>query len=108
MKITCSPIESNERGTDKTSAIQKTIIFGNMGAEYIKIFTDEMIVLETSDGSPLLGIIQSSKNNLDRLEAYSTEIQELYEIVITVGQKGNDRCDFPIKIKDIRSIERLD
>lgn len=79
-----------------------------MGLEYIKIFTDEWISLETSDGSLILGIIQSTKNNFEGFKDYSSEIQELSEIVITVKKKGNDRLDFPIKIKDIKSIERVD
>lgn len=79
-----------------------------MGPEYIKIFADEWISLETSDCSLLLGIIQSSKNNFDLIGNYSTEIQELHEIIFTVKQKGNDRFDFPIRIKDIQSIERVD
>lgn len=79
-----------------------------MSTTYIKIFTDEWVTLETSDGTKLSGIIQSSKNDFVRIENYSPEIQGLHEIVITVKQKGNDRWDFPIKIKDILSIERVE
>ncbi|MBO0322151.1 hypothetical protein J0X14_07580 [Muricauda sp. CAU 1633] len=79
-----------------------------MGAKYIKIFTNELVTLETSDGIILSGIIQSSKNDFDHIENYSPEIQGLHEIVITVKQKGNNRWDFPIKIKDFQSIERVE
>lgn len=78
-----------------------------MGASYIKIFTDEWVTLETIDALRLSGIIQSSKNQFDLLENYSTEIQELNEIVVTVKINGIDRLDIPIKIKDIGSIERM-
>lgn len=79
-----------------------------MEAKYIKIFTDEVVTLETSDASILSCIIQSSKNNFDQFENYSLEIQQLHEIIVTVHIKGNDRLDIPIKIKDIQSIERMD
>ncbi|GLU45421.1 hypothetical protein [Allomuricauda sp. NBRC 101325] len=79
-----------------------------MSAEYIKIFTDELVTLETSGGFLHTGIIQSSKNNFDHFEHFSAEIQELHEIVITLKEKGKDRWDFPIKIKDIISIVRVE
>ncbi|MHA7830208.1 MAG: hypothetical protein ACX93O_03855 [Flagellimonas sp.] len=79
-----------------------------MEAKYIKIFTDEVVTLETSDASILSCIIQSSKKNFAHFENCSPEIQELYEIIVTVNIKGKDRLDLPIKIKDIQSIERMD
>jgi hypothetical protein len=75
---------------------------------YIKIFADEMVMLETSDGSLLLGIIQSSKNNFDHFENYPTDIQELQEMVITVRLKSNYRLDLAVKMSDIQSIERIE
>ena len=77
-----------------------------MRINYISIFTDELIALEKIDGSKLKCIIQSKKNHLDEFEALSSELQDLHQIIVTVKTEGNKRLDFPIKIRDIHSIER--
>ena len=79
-----------------------------MAAKYIKIFTDEMVTLETSNALLFTGIIQSSKNSFEDFENYPAEIQELFEIVITAKIKGHNRLDFRIKLKNIQFIERVD
>lgn len=78
-----------------------------MGVNFIKIFVDELIVLEKVDGTKINCIIQSSKNNFELIHNLTTELQDLYEIVVTVNLHENKRLDFPIRIKDIHSIERI-
>lgn len=78
-----------------------------MGTKYIKIFADELIVLEKVDGTIINCVMQSSKNDFDRIQNLSPDLQDLYEIGVTVKLDDNKRLDFPVRIKDILSIEQV-
>lgn len=78
-----------------------------MEVKYIKIFADELIVLEKVDGTKINCIIQSSKNDFDRIQNLTADLQDLHEIVVTVKLEGDKRLDFPVRIKDILSIEQV-
>lgn len=77
-----------------------------MEVKYIRIFADELVVLEKVDGTIINCVMQSSKNDFDLLQNLTSDIQDLHEIVITIKLEGNKRLDFPVKIKDILSLER--
>lgn len=78
-----------------------------MTINLIKIFTDELVRLTMVDGSHNICIIQSSKNDIGALENLSSDLMGLHEIEVTVNCDGNIRLDFPIKIKDIHTLEKM-
>lgn len=77
-----------------------------MTINFIKIFVDELVCLTKVDGSTIICILQSSKNNFGELENLSSDLLDFHELVITVKVDEDKRLDFPIRIKDIHSIER--
>lgn len=71
------------------------------------MFADEFVVLEKVDGTEINCIIQSKKNDFDQIQNFTPDLQDIHEIVITVKLGCNERLDFPIRIKDILSLERI-
>lgn len=71
------------------------------------MFADEFIVLEMVDGTKIECIIQSSKNDFDWIENLNSDLQDLHEIVVTFKLDGNNRLDFPARIKEIKTLKRI-
>lgn len=75
-----------------------------MSIKYIKIFVDELVAIEKVDGTVYDCVIDSNKNDLNSLEELSSDLQDFYEITVTL--EGKESLDMEIRIKEIHSIER--